>query len=355
VTFNNQDTTGTDSLQLGAAAGPANLTSSGDAAVNFASNGAGFANSLSQLAETDNHLATVTITGSELFGLGLELTTGTIFNGAITDTLDPTVVAFPPGIASSLIKIDASATLGGVFISAGDNSFNAGGSTVTYNGLNILGGSGTDYIYNGATKGSIVDLNGAGDQNALSGTGASIVLGTGAGDIAYVGTDPIGGAVALVAGVLTVAPVLVLGAGTSVNESVTFGAGATATLSVWTGAENGGLFVNPAQHSLGLAQTSIVSGATTGTTLDFTHTGLTGGLVNTYTPVAADTVLSAEVAAVAGLGANKGVADFSLGGNEYVIAHTTVVAGLHPTDAIVELVGVQNHAISLSAGVAHVG
>ena len=88
-------------------------------------------------------------------------------DGVVTD------IAAPAGttIHSSLKLIDASATTGGVQIGAGATNTSGAGNfidgeslnadvTITYTGLTIKGGSGTDSIENDAKKGIVIDGNG---------------------------------------------------------------------------------------------------------------------------------------------------------------------------------------------------
>jgi hypothetical protein len=122
------------------------LTSTGDTAVSFNSGGAkGLYNLVDSLSENDNHLSTVTITGSNQFELDAVHTNA----GATTAKAD---------VASSLTTIDASATTGGVDIVAGGSDVI--GTTAyhtTYTGLTIKGGTGGDNIENDAANGVIVE------------------------------------------------------------------------------------------------------------------------------------------------------------------------------------------------------
>jgi hypothetical protein len=137
---------GTTSVSIGSAAGSAL---------------AGGYNLLHQLAEANNVLTTVTISGfvtnsSELFILGSPSGNSNTGDGVVTATLE---ALLPMKIASSLTLIDASATTGGVEIYAGatntsgagafvDGDFLAANVTITYTGLTIKGGSGNDIIEN---------------------------------------------------------------------------------------------------------------------------------------------------------------------------------------------------------------
>ncbi len=210
VNLTNTDTTGSSYLEL------YHLTSTGDTsiAINASGGGSGSDAYLEYIYETDNNLATVTVTGNTYFeNYGIHTDTGVA--AAATATT----------IASSLTTIDASATTNGVYILAGDNDTPSANNTVTYTGLAIKGGSGADdFLYDGANSGVITDGNGKGDGEALGGSSASATVGTGANDYSYVGYDEQAGTPSL--------------QGASVGDSFTFGAGATATAWVYNGANS---------------------------------------------------------------------------------------------------------------------
>ena len=117
-------------------------------------------NFLTQLAEKNNVLTTVTINGGEDLGLG-SFIPGNANRGDAVVT-DIAATAAPTTIHSSLKLIDASATpFGGVTIAAGATNTSGAGSfdngaslnanvTITYTGLTIKGGSGNDVIENDA-------------------------------------------------------------------------------------------------------------------------------------------------------------------------------------------------------------
>ena len=105
-------------------------------------------------------------------------------------------------------------------------------------------------------------------------------------------------------------------------------------------------------------------GATTGTTIDFSSVGVTSSLLTSYRPTSGQNLGQIEAAAVAQLNASTGVVCFTYGGNEYLIGHVGMtaepgipaspsVSPLGGTDTVVQLIGVQNHALTLSGGVAH--
>jgi len=164
------DDTGTGGLSLNY------LVLEGTTSVSIHSGGdAGGFNELPQLAEVTNVLTTVTLKGSEPFTLGSPAGASNAGDGVVTfgDTLSTK-------IASSLTLINASATTGGVTIYAGaTNAVSDGayvvnevsGETITYTGLTIKGGSGSDIIENDAKNRIVTDGNGT-DTVILAGAGA---------------------------------------------------------------------------------------------------------------------------------------------------------------------------------------
>jgi len=346
VTFANEDTTGTKSLEL------ASFESTGDTTISIQSNGGGFDNAISQIFETNNTLTDVTIAGANYASVGLFLHDGDVTNGVETDTTH-TQVGPPTPVASSLTTIDASATTGGVFIAAGDDSFDAKpGQHITYTGLAIDGGSGTDTIFNGAQTGSIADGSGNSDFDGLGGSGGSVSFGAGAHDLAYIGTDPIAGgdAVHIVAGVLQPELFNNEGEGAAVGNTVTFGAAGTGTVQLWEGAESGTTSETTLVNTA--AWTNVV-GAAPGLSLDFTHTGIGTSLVDFYTLTPADTnLITAFTHAVDSVGTTSAFVVFSFGGDEFVVGHHGGF-GLHADDAVVELVGISNQVIGATTGIAH--
>ncbi|MGA8169378.1 MAG: DUF4214 domain-containing protein [Methylocystis sp.] len=150
------------------------LTSTGDTTIAISSGGAstvaGYLNEVSALNETDNHLTTITITGSQEFALG--------FGGGVnTNTVGTSQVA------SSLTTIDGHAATGALFIAAGEST-----ATATYNGLTILGGIGGDGIFNLANNGVITEGATASTlHNNLTVTGSGATIN----DQASAGTDTI--------------------------------------------------------------------------------------------------------------------------------------------------------------------
>jgi hypothetical protein len=204
--------------------------------VSIASTGVpGGLNELPQLAEKDNILTTVTISGSELFSLGGLLSgNSNSGDGVVTDIAAR--ATSPTKIHSSLTLIDASATTGGVSIFAGATNTSGAGNfrdgeslntnvTITYTGLVIKGGKGNDLIENDAKHGIVTDGDGN-DTVFLGGAGAKAILGTGGstGDVVFVGVTNIGS---------DEAP------GNALGDSVKFGSPATADLIMGIGAEAG--------------------------------------------------------------------------------------------------------------------
>jgi S-layer protein len=153
------------------------LTTTGDTTIAISSGGAstvgGYFNGITNLNETDNHLTTITITGSQALALG-------IVNGVVGAVNTNTAGTSPP-VASNLTTIDGHAATGALTIGAGQTS-----ATAAYNGLTILGGSGGDTIFNFANNGVITEgATGSTHVNNLmiAGSGATI------NDQASAGTD----------------------------------------------------------------------------------------------------------------------------------------------------------------------
>jgi S-layer protein len=185
--------TATDSLTINfAGTSAANqeispLTSTGDSTIAINSGGASKANIIGNLIETDNHLTTITITGSQAFDL----------LGVSTDGAQTTLTA------SSLTKIDGHAATGALDIAVGLTA-----NDVSYTGLTILGGVGGDTIINAAANGVITEgATAATLHNTLEVSGSGAVIN----DLASAGTDSI-----LLNGV---------------NETANLGSGGTATAS----------------------------------------------------------------------------------------------------------------------------
>jgi hypothetical protein len=305
------------------------LVLSGTTSVSIASAGAGGPNEILQLAEKDNVLTTVTISGSEIFNLGVGNGQSNNGDGVVTDIA--ATATSPTKIHSSLTLIDASATTGGLQIFAGATNTSGGGDfqnhaslnaniTITYTGLKIKGGSGPDFIENDAKSGVVRDGNGV-DTVVLGGAGAKAILGTGAGDEVHVGISHLGTNEV---------------AGAALGDSVTFGQAATAVLVLGTGAEAGS---TAGTASIGVTK---VVNAADGMEIDFTSVTGNNFIVDETAAVASATSLTtAENAAVNAM-AGAGVAYFSFHGNEYFIATDNIETAVNSHDAIVELVGVTN-------------
>ena len=308
---------GTTSVSIGSAAGGAL---------------AGGYNVLHQLAEANNVLTAVTISGfftnsSELFILGSPSGNSNTGDGVVTATAE---AIMSTKIASSLTLIDASATTGRVDILAGATNTSGGGNfenggslnanvSITYTGLTIKGGSGLDFIENDAKNGIVTDGNSNDDIVILGGAGAKAVLGTGTSDRVFVGVSDLG---------TNEAP------GNALGDKVTFGSAATAELLVRTGAEAGS---TAGTASIGLTK---VVNAADGMEIDFTPVTGSHFIADETTVVASATTLkAAENAAVNAFG-GSGVAYFSFHGNEYFIATANVETVVSSHDAIVELVGI---------------
>jgi hypothetical protein len=306
------------------------LVLKGTTSVSIASVGlAAGKNFLSQLAEKDNALTTVTISGSEFFVLGAASSSNS-GDGVVTDIA--ATATSPTKIHSSLTLIDASATTGGLNIFAGATNTSAGGQfdngaslnaniTITYTGLKIKGGSGNnDFIENDAKSGIVSDGNGS-DEVVLGGAGAKATLGDGTGDIARVGVSFLGTNEA---------------AGAALGDKITFGAAATAKLVVGIGAEAGS---TAGTTSIGLTK---VVNAASGMKIDFSAVTNASVIVNETAAVAtAHTLTAAENAAVDALG-GPGVAFFHFGDNAYFIATNHNETSVSFDDAVVKLIGVHD-------------
>jgi len=306
------------------------LVLSGTTSVSIGSTGAtGGFNDLLQLAERTNDLTTVTISGADLFSLGLLSGNSNAGDGVVTDIA--ATATSPTKIASSLKLIDASTTtsrveiLAGAANTSGAGDFRDGASlnaniTITYTGLKIKGGSGNDFIDNDAKNGIVTDGNGT-DLVILGGAGAKAILGTGADDSVAVGSSDLGTHEA---------------AGAALGDSVTFGAAATAELHVGTGAEAGST-----AGTARIGQTKVLDAAD-GMKIGFTFITTSSTIADETAAVASSTSLTAaENAAVSAMG-SAGVAYFSFHGNEYFIATNNNEVAVSANDAIVELVGVTN-------------
>ena len=307
------------------------LVLSGTTSVSIGSSGVtNGVNVLDQLAENNNVLTTVTISGSEPFrNLPLLTKDTNTVDGVVTDIA--ATANSPTTIHSSLKLIDASTTTGGVIIYAGITNtsggglFENGGSlnpniTITYTGLTIKGGSGVDFIVNDAKNGIVTDGNGDGDTVVLGGAGAKATLGTGTGDGVFVGFTNLGPSET---------------PGSALGDIVTFGAASTAGLDVGSGAEAGS---TAGTTSIGLTK---VLKAAAGMEIDFlTLVTNSSTIVDETATVASSTSLTAaENAAVKALG-GTGVAYFSFHGNEYFIATNNMETTVSSNDAIVKLVGI---------------
>jgi hypothetical protein len=277
----------------------------------------------------------VTVTGNNYTYVG---NTGGINTDTATTSTTP--------ITSALAKIDASATTGGVTVYAGNTTLDGSGLEVSHNGLMIDGGSGNrEVLYNGANGGVTLGGNGDSDTIWLGGSGASGILGTGASDLAYVGSSAY--AAALTPGGPEVA-------GAALGDTVTFGAGATATLKIYEGGKWDGATYVGDNPSNGVGET-IVVGAVPGLKIDLSGiVGTSGTVQNQQFAIAgAPNLTTAENDAVAALGA-AGVAYFTFGGNEYLVAAHATEAGVSLGDAVVQLHAVNFTGLSMSGGVVHV-
>ena len=279
----------------------------------------------------------MTISGSERFLLGQQVIGQSNSDDGVVTDIGATATS-PTTIHSSLTLIDASATTGRVSILAGatntggagnfDNGESLNGNvTITYTGVTIKGGSGSDAIENDAKNGIVIVGNGLSDGVELAGAGAKATLGNGAGDGVVVGLSHMG---------TNETP------GSALGDKVTLGNAATPELFVGIGAEAGS---TAGTTSMGL--TKVVKAAD-GMQIDFTAVTTSRFIADETAAVApAKTLTAAENAAVNAFG-SSGVAYFSFKGNEYFIATNNAEAAVSSSDAIVELVGVTDihHALN---------
>jgi hypothetical protein len=316
------------------------LVLSGTTSVSIASTGAaGGINELLQLAEKTNDLTTVTISGSDFFELGRDTLQSNFDDGVVTDIAATAMV--PKTIHSSLKLIDASSSTGTVDIFAGATNTSGAGNfqngaslnaniTITYTGLTIKGGSGSDFIENDAKNGIVTDGNGH-DTVYLGGAAAQATLGTGTGDHVIVGYSLIGTNEA---------------AGGALGDKVTFSVSAapSAELFVELGAEAGST-----AGTASIGQTKVLNAAA-GMKTDFTAVTGSSNIVDETTKVASSNTLTvAENAAVEAL-AGPGVAFFNYGTNEYFIATNNTETAVSSHDAVVKLVGVHDLHATNSGG-----
>jgi hypothetical protein len=312
------DDTGTNGLFLNS------LELIGPPSVSIVSKGdTGGSNHLLQLVD-GTVLTTGTISGSEPFFLGSA--TGNSLTG---DGVVSSGVGSETSFHSLLTLIDASATTGVVKIFAGATNHSSG--TISYTGLTIKGGLGSDTIENDAKNGIVTDGNGT-DVVYLGGAGAKATLGTGSHDTAFVGFSQLGTNEV---------------AGSALGDKVTFGAAGTADLVICSGAEAGSTV---GTTRIGL--TKVVDAAAGMATNFASFITSSSNIVDETAAVASSTSLTAaENAAVKAMG-SAGVAYFTFGKNEYFIATNNAETAVSAHDAIVELVGITDiHSAHNSGGV----
>jgi hypothetical protein len=321
---------GTLAVAMGNAAAVGNeslgIISTGDTTVSISSGGKAGSTNLFALSETDNHLTTVTVTGSDGFTIApatLETNTGaTAASATVT--------------ASSLTTIDASATTGGVTIDAGANNV-VGNVTTTYTGLTILGGTGPDTIVNEAKAGVITEgattallvnhltvMGTGGTINDGSSAGADVLTLTGAATTANLGSGT-GVTVATTnfGAALGVADTVHFGTGTAtVTDTITYQQVATSVSASVLGNE---LALTGALHAETLA-------------FGVAPANVAGALGAAANVGAAQTFDQAVFAADTAAGAVNTVNWFQYGGNTYIL-DTGVAAGTGD-DLVVKVTGV---------------
>ncbi len=290
--------TATDSLTINfAGTSAANqeispLTSTGDSTIAINSGGASTANIIGNLIETDNHLTTITITGSQAFDL----------LGVSTDGAQTTLTA------SSLTKIDGHAATGALDIAVGLTA-----NDVSYTGLTILGGVGGDTIINAAANGVITEgATPATLHNVLEVSGSGAVIN----DQASAGTDSI----------------LLVG----VNETANLGSGGTAAASTSVqvaNATSAATFADTVNFGSGIATVTdnlaySATSTTTGNLLELTGTlhgeilGFSANIANTPGALGAMTAVTATTLSQAVSQAESGTPNtvtwFQYANNTYI-------------------------------------
>ncbi len=271
------------------------LTSTGDTTIAISSGGASTANIIANLIETDNHLTTITITGSQAFDIGAAINTNT--SGTTQ-------------VASNLTTIDGHAATGALFIQAGATS-----ATATFNGLTILGGTGGDTITNYANNGVITEGATASTlHNGLDVTGSGATIN----DQASAGVDGI-----VLAGI---------------NDTANLGSGGTATSSTLVlvnNATSAAAVVDTVNFGSGIATVTdnlayfaTATSTTTGNLLELTGT-LHAEILAFSTPIANTTSALGAATAVTATTLNQAVSLaesatantvtwFKYGGNTYI-------------------------------------
>ncbi len=268
------------------------LTSTGDTTIAINSGGASTANIIANLIETDNHLTTITITGSQAFDLF-----GVSTDGVQTS---PTL--------SSLTTIDGHLATGALDIAVGLTA-----NDVSYTGLTILGGVGGDTITNAAANGVITEGATASTlHNVLEVSGSGAVIN----DQASAGTDSI----------------LLVG----VNETANLGSGGTAAASTTVNVSNASLattFNDIVNFGSGIAAVTdnlaySATSTTTGNLLELTGTlhaeilAFSSGIANTPGALGAATAVTATTLSQAVSLAESATANtvtwFQYNGNTYI-------------------------------------
>ncbi|MEM5384126.1 DUF4214 domain-containing protein [Paraburkholderia phymatum] len=298
------------------------LTSTGDTSIVLSSAGVkGAVNSLTALTETDNHLTTVTITGSNQFTLG-----------GVTTAVNNASMPQSGTTASSLTTIDGSAATGALHITAGANS-GAGDNVVSYAGLTIKGGIGGDTIINHAANGVIVEgatastlfntltIDGKGASiNDAASAGADVLNLGGVNNSATLGSGTgVTVAVSNVAGTHSIADSVTFGSGTAnVTDGLLYQASASAT----SANTNGNVLT--------------LNGALHGETLSFATVTNAVGALGAATSVAAAQTF--DQAVFAAHGAANTVTWFQYAGNTYV--ESNGAAADASDSAVVKIAGV---------------
>ncbi|MEX3856310.1 beta strand repeat-containing protein [Paraburkholderia sp. BR10923] len=321
------------------------LQSTGDTSIALSSAGVkGAVNSLTGLTETDNHLTTITITGSNAFTLG----------GVTTDS-GIAAAASATKTASLLTLIDGSQATGALTITAGANGTPSANNTITYTGLTIKGGIGGDTIANDASNGVIIEGATASTHTNHLTLGAIGTTATGGSinDAASAGADVLtlnnaSSSATLGSGTGVTVTVNDVAATHNVADAVTFGSGTATVTDKLTYQE-----VASATSASTAGNMLTLNGTLHGETLSFGNAVAAGTTLGAATSVAAAQTFDQAVFAAAGTGAGA-VTWFQYAGNTYIedvaAAATTTTANVVKITGLVDL----SHT-AITAGAAGVG
>lgn len=322
--------------QMVAGADTFNITSTGDTAVTVASGGVAGSSGTLTLTETDNHLATITVSGGNDLNLAV--------------FIEP--LATPANnVAAALGLIDAHALTGDFTIIAGGDQATAGAGNVTFSGLVIDGGTGDNFIENDAAGGVInVAASQAGSASILVVTGAgSTINDAGSGGIDFL---EVGLGAANPIFTTGQSATVTLGSGTGTEVVFHDVAGVPGFLdTLHTGAAVNADIVDYLHYDETVTANSIVldgnllaiNGSVTGHELDFANnlSNPTGSLGLAVNVGAAQNLGQAVFLADQATTSNDQAVWFKFGGSDYILVSDHI--GLHDTtnDQVVQIVGSQ--------------